>query len=233
MSDYQLFGTDHLAVLEHWNRRGFSDRARLIENILNQLPAAEDRLKQQTLMRRLLSQAPKLGEVEVMPGPTGESNELYHTGRGDALVYASDKSSKVAILGMITGALLCGNAVIVHAPAHREWATRLCGLLHQVGVPVNVLVLNSDVSLEELVTSQPLNIVCAVCDTHEARDLAKAVAKRDGVLVQLVTETDSESCSTLLQYDFLLRLVTEKTRTNNTTAVGGNATLLELGSTAV
>jgi delta 1-pyrroline-5-carboxylate dehydrogenase len=33
--------------------------------------------------------------------------------------------------------------------------------------------------------------------------------------------------------DFLLRLVTEKTRTINTTATGGNAALLELGSSAV
>ena len=52
--------------------------------------------------------------------------------------------------------------------------------------------------------------------------MLRSLAQRSGVLVQYAAETDPQGCSTLLQPDHLLRFVTEKTRTINTTAVGGN-----------
>ncbi|MCV5886981.1 hypothetical protein OFN71_27590, partial [Escherichia coli] len=56
------------------------------------------------------------------------------------------------------------------------------------------------------------------------------LAKRDGAIVGLVSETDLESPKLAHDPHLSLRFITERTRTINITAVGGNATLLELGN---
>ncbi|NTJ39281.1 1-pyrroline-5-carboxylate dehydrogenase, partial [Vibrio vulnificus] len=61
-------------------------------------------------------------------------------------------------------------------------------------------------------------------------ELNLQLAKRDGAIVGLVSATDQAGA--LLAHDphLSLRFITERTRTINITAVGGNATLLELGN---
>lgn len=227
--DMTLFGKDHGVVLERWDRRGFEDRQQLLANVLAHLPAGEDLQKTTILLTQLFAQAKELGEVTELSGPTGETNELYLTGRGNALVYGDDTATPCALAGLIVGALLCGNAVVVHAPAQQAWITEFCGFLHQIGVPVDVLVPKTDLTEEKLLRLAEFRVVVAACNTDTAVALGRALAERDGILVQLYTETDPILCTHLLQPDFLLRLITEKTRTNNITAIGGNATLLELG----
>ena len=72
-----------------------------------------------------------------MPGPTGESNELRHRGRG-VFVCISPWNFPLAIfLGQVTAALAAGNAVVAK-PAEQTplIAAEAVRLLHQAGVPV-------------------------------------------------------------------------------------------------
>ncbi len=58
----------------------------------------------------------------------------------------------------------------------------------------------------------------------------KKLALRSGAITALVSETDLEALPQSQDPKLVLRFITERTRTINITAVGGNATLLELGS---
>ena len=75
-----------------------------------------------------------------MPGPTGESNELRHRGRG-VFVCISPWNFPLAIfLGQVTAALAAGNTVVAK-PAEQTplIAAEAVRLLHQAGVPVGAL----------------------------------------------------------------------------------------------
>ncbi len=232
MTDHQFFGPEAASVFETWNRRGFAARCDLLGGALAQLPLCADHEEQSRLLPRLLDRARLLDQPIELPGPTGESNELYETARGLTLVVGSDSATPRALAGQLFAALACGNPVIFSAEPEPEWGSRLVTLLHQVGVPRGVLVCADNAPLETLLQLPSLTLVAPVCRPEELIRIQRPLAERDGLLVQLAAETDPDGCTTLLQPDHLHRFLTEKTRTINTTAVGGNATLLELGSSA-
>ncbi|MFA0070912.1 1-pyrroline-5-carboxylate dehydrogenase, partial [Vibrio breoganii] len=69
-------------------------------------------------------------------------------------------------------------------------------------------------------------------NSQTAQAINLQLAKRDGAIVGLVAETDLATMNVANDPHLSLRFITERTRTINITAVGGNATLLELGSEA-
>src|SRR5208282_2922429 len=76
----------------------------------------------------------------VMPGPTGESNELVERGRG-VFVCISPWNFPLAIFtGQIMAALVAGNAVIAK-PAEQTplIAAEAVGLFHRAGIPPTAL----------------------------------------------------------------------------------------------
>lgn len=221
------------AVWEAWNRRGFADRCQLLASALEQLPAHAEAIVTMRLGRQLLQDSAALEPTLALPGPTGESNELYFTGRGVALVLGNEYSSQPLVSGQLLAALACGNAVVVHWPDQAEWTRMLVDVCHHAGVPKGVLSLANTDDLTELLQTPDLRLVITSGTPEQIITLNRTLANQEGVLIQLAAETDIVNCPELISPDFLLRLVTEKTRTINTTAVGGNATLLELGSSAV
>jgi len=64
---------------------------------------------------------------------------------------------------------------------------------------------------------------------EELLQIGKDLSETDGILTQLVPVTDLEGCSEMFQPDYLERFCTERVKTVNTTAIGGNASLIELG----
>ncbi|PSL14126.1 delta-1-pyrroline-5-carboxylate dehydrogenase [Marinobacterium halophilum] len=221
------------AVWEAWNRRGFADRCQLLASALDHLPAHADAALTVRLAQQLLDDAKPLGETQLMPGPTGESNELYLTGRGVALVLGTADSTETLVSCQLIAALACGNAVVVQWNGHEAWLTQLVEALYTAGVPRAALALDTKTPELELFSMDDLRLLVTSCKPALEIELNRALAIHDGVLIQLVAETDLQHSPLLTSPDFLLRLVTEKTRTTNTTAVGGNATLLELGSRTV
>ncbi len=218
------------AVWEAWNRRGFADRCRLLTAALEHLPAHAEAALTECLARQLLNDAEGLGTTLEMPGPTGESNELYLTGRGVALVLGTESSNETLVVGQLLAALACGNAVVLRWPGQERWLSQLVEALQQAGVPRALLAIDCDTPEPALFNHPDLRLIVTSCSPEQEISLNRALAMQEGVLLQLVAETDLQHCPLLTSPDFLLRLVTEKTRTINTTAVGGNATLLELGS---
>ena len=72
--------------------------------------------------------------------------------------------------------------------------------------------------------------VCALTDHKNLIEIKQTLANKEGLLCQLVSETDFINYSNQAKPSFIHQFTTEQTISTNTTAVGGNATLLELGS---
>ncbi|WP_198038487.1 aldehyde dehydrogenase family protein [Photobacterium angustum] len=171
-----------------------------------------------------------VAEMQVMPGPTGESNTLYCVGRGVFVVTASDDVANHVVIAQIATALVCGNSVMLClSPDHPLKTGVILSQLEQAGCVANVLSVIEDTDFDALIQIEEIAAVAYSGTADRALSLARQLAARSGQLAQLVAETDLDDLPVIGSPSYCLRFITERTRTINITAVGGNATLLELG----
>ncbi len=130
--------------------------------------------------------------TERMPGPTGETNDLVHRGRG-VFVAISPWNFPLAIFtGQIAAALVAGNAVVAK-PAEQTplIAAHAIRLMHEAGVPVTALhlVLGDGKVGAALVADPRVAGVAFTGSTEVARLINRALAAKDGPIVPLIAET--------------------------------------------
>ncbi len=134
---------------------------------------------------------------EIMPGPTGESNELFLHGRG-VFVCISPWNFPLAIfMGQVAAALAAGNSVIAK-PADQ---TTLIGyaavkLLHEAGVPAEVLQFvpcKGSVLGNSLLTKADVAGVCFTGSTETAWTINRTLAARDSSIAALIAETGGQN----------------------------------------
>jgi RHH-type proline utilization regulon transcriptional repressor/proline dehydrogenase/delta 1-pyrroline-5-carboxylate dehydrogenase len=144
-----------------------------------------------TMARRLF------GQPEQLPGPTGESNQLFLNGRG-VFVCISPWNFPLAIfLGQISAALAAGNSVIAK-PAEQ---TSLIGhaavkLLHEAGVPVDVLqyLPGDGATVGVALTKDPrVAGVAFTGSTDTAWAINRALAARNAPIAALIAETGGQN----------------------------------------
>ena len=131
--------------------------------------------------------------AKVLPGPTGERNELSLHGRG-VFACISPWNFPVAIFtGQVAGALAAGNAVVAkpaeQTPLAAYVATRL---LHEAGVPGDVLhfVPGDGPSIGgALVRDAHVAGVAFTGGTDTARRINRMLADRDGAIPPFIAET--------------------------------------------
>src|SRR5580704_15891273 len=128
-----------------------------------------------------------------LPGPTGERNTLSLQGRG-VFVCISPWNFPLAIFtGQITAALAAGNTVVAKpAPATPLIAHAMAALLHEAGVPAQVLQLTpaDGPPFGDVVFRHPaLAGVAFTGSTATATRINRALAAREGAIVPLIAET--------------------------------------------
>ena len=131
-----------------------------------------------------------------LPGPTGESNQLSLHGRG-VFVCISPWNFPLAIfLGQVAAALAAGNAVIAK-PAEETplIAFETVRLMHEAGIPVNVLqLLPGDGTLGEALVGHPQTSgVAFTGSTATARRVNRTLAGRDAAIAPLIAETGGQN----------------------------------------
>ena len=132
------------------------------------------------------------GQMQVMPGPTGEENRLGWRGRG-VFVCISPWNFPLAIfLGQVSAGLAAGNAVIAK-PAEQTSlvAHEAVLLLHEAGVPKDVLLcLPGEGDVGAALTSHPrIGGVAFTGSTETARAINRTLAAKDGPIVPFIAET--------------------------------------------
>lgn len=131
--------------------------------------------------------APKL-----LPGPTGESNELRYRGRG-VFVCISPWNFPLAIFtGQVAAALAAGNAVVAK-PAEQTplVAFEAAKLLHAAGIPVSALqFVPGDGNIGAmLIGDRRVAGVAFTGSTEVARSINRSLAAKDGPIAVLIAET--------------------------------------------
>lgn len=213
---------------EAWNTLGTTARVEL-------LSVAATELNQPLLTWLLTRIANSMPDTVHLPGPTGEANSLHWSGRGligicSAPPHSEDDKTtlayEAAIAAQLFTALATGNAVVLQSS--NKYMHRLHSALLNAGVTPDTVQI-SNVSIEELANHEAFHAYAFCGQDADVIALNTQLAQRNGMLAQLIAETDFNTYPTLTSLDYPWRFVTESTLSVNTTAVGGNATLLELG----
>ncbi len=163
------------------------------------------------LVRKALSETAAFDRSpQTLPGPTGESNRLRMFPRGNVLCLGPTPEIALAQAVQALG-VGCGVVVAIPDP--------LAGFkeLSDMGAPIAVL--DGTVSPETLTAIDDIALVAAAGRSDWTRGLRVALAKREGAILPLVTETIAPE-----------RYVLERHLCIDTTAAGGNAKLLASSS---
>ncbi|MTI12203.1 bifunctional proline dehydrogenase/L-glutamate gamma-semialdehyde dehydrogenase PutA [Sansalvadorimonas verongulae] len=139
----------------------------------------------------------KFGEPLVMPGPTGESNELRLSGRGVFLCISPWNFPLAIFLGQVTAALAAGNTVIAK-PAEQTSliAARAIELMLEAGVPGEAIqLLPGDGARigNRLVSDSRIAGVAFTGSTETARKINLSIANREGAIIPLIAETGGQN----------------------------------------
>jgi len=132
------------------------------------------------------------GHEAQLPGPAGEENRYRLTGRG-VFVCISPWNFPLAIFtGQIAAALAAGNSVVAK-PAEQTplIAFEAMKLMHEAGIPVNVLnLVPGDGAIGGLLVEDPrIAGVAFTGSTEVGQKINRALAAKDGPIVPLIAET--------------------------------------------
>jgi RHH-type proline utilization regulon transcriptional repressor/proline dehydrogenase/delta 1-pyrroline-5-carboxylate dehydrogenase len=132
------------------------------------------------------------GAAEIMPGPTGELNEVRRRGRGVFLCISPWNFPLAIFVGQVAAALAAGNAVVAK-PAEQTplIAYETVRLLHEAGVPVAALHLVPGAGNvgARLVSHAAVAGVAFTGSTETAWRINQSLAAKRGPIVPLIAET--------------------------------------------
>ncbi|GAC1540514.1 MAG: hypothetical protein NVS2B4_19980 [Ramlibacter sp.] len=144
-------------------------------------------------LRYYAAGAEQLMQPTVLPGPTGERNELRLEGRGTWVCISPWNFPLAIFTGQVAAALATGNSVLAK-PAEQTpgIAAEAVALLHAAGVPKGVLQLlhgTGDTVGAALVAQPGIAGLVFTGSTEVARTIARVLVNKDGPLVPLIAET--------------------------------------------
>ncbi len=206
-----------LAAQPSWNGLGVGKRAAMLERAADRLEVRMPEFMQLAIceagktaadavaevreaidfLRYYAAQARRLmARAEVLPGPTGEHNELQLHGKG-VFVCISPWNFPLAIFtGQIAAALVTGNAVVAK-PAEQTnlMAVRMVRLLHEAGIPTGALqlVLGGGALGAALVGDARIAGVVFTGSGEVAHSINRTLASRPGPIATLIAETGGQN----------------------------------------
>lgn len=231
MLHYATHFSDSQVAWDNWSLTGFDYKRECVLSLMTNMTSARSDLAN-VVSYHLHQASSLLSKPYELVGPTGETNELYTAGRGVALLVQQEGGVKaqLATVALLSAALIAGNSVILCSD-DKEWVSLLCSAYEQSLLPANLLLTLPLDAYHSLLDSD-VRSVGLVGGTTIEQTLNRQLSERKGAIVSLVSETNLSTLPVAHDPHLSLRFITERTRTINITAVGGNATLLELGHEA-
>ncbi|MBR9729192.1 bifunctional proline dehydrogenase/L-glutamate gamma-semialdehyde dehydrogenase PutA [Shewanella intestini] len=138
-----------------------------------------------------------MDKPELLPGPTGELNELFVQGRGMFVCISPWNFPLAIFLGQVTAALAAGNTVIAK-PAEQTCLVgyRAVQLAHEAGIPTDVLQFlpGSGATVGAAITKdERIAGVCFTGSTGTAKLINRTLANREGAIIPLIAETGGQN----------------------------------------
>ncbi|MGV2870558.1 bifunctional proline dehydrogenase/L-glutamate gamma-semialdehyde dehydrogenase PutA [Colwellia sp. E150_009] len=184
----------------------------LADNLNRTLAAARD---------QLINIEKRMKKPQELPGPTGESNIIYLENRGNIMCFADDNVSFHFWVMSVVTALATGNTVIsVVSDLFYDEALAFRDKFISTGADVGILQVAKLNHLEAMLAHPALSGVVVDSSCDRKHYISEKLAQRSGAILPVIT---SEYYDNLIQ-----RLLTEKTISIDTTASGGNTSLMTL-----
>ena len=189
------------------------------------------------VLRQVMTQASWLQQIEPvareklanpiqLPGPTGEDNKLSVQGRGVMTLIITQQDSLVDAEKQIASALLCGCAVIVTAgELHQAALATLRDQYIKAGLASDLLQIEPLQSLALMIADDQVEGIIANSLNAKSCSLRQAMAMRSGSIIPLIEWPRRDED---YSYHWLLWFLSERTRTENLVARGGNTQLFNL-----
>lgn len=219
-----------LAVEAKWRHTALNDRISAVRQLLAKIAKVDivDELADDlnrtlaTSRQQLIQIERRLKEAKQLPGPTGESNKLYLEPRGIMVCFA-DKgvSFEYWTLSVVT-ALATGNVVVsVVSDLFYEEAKEFQKKFNKSGAPEGVFQVAKLENLEALLMDEDLAGVVVDSHTERTAQISAMLASREGgPIIPVITAEYNDN--------MIQRVMTEKTISIDTTASGGNTSLMTL-----
>lgn len=175
---------------------------------------------------------------QLLPGPTGEIDELSLKGRGVVVSMCSSCDLLIRFVGQAAAALLSGNTVVAK-PAYtgKLTAYKIVELMLKAGVTpkaIHLILSDQEEITSALLFNTKVALVAFSGSVSAVKQIHQALALRRGAIIPFVAESvaqDGKSTSLAIETAsplYLRRFVVEKTVSVDTTASGGNASLMSL-----
>lgn len=214
---------------EVWRNVPVVERAEMLRQITHLIQVEQGASNEQlTLQCQLLAEEAQSSQEQpiTLPGPTGELNQLIEEPRGVLVCIRADANSEASYRQMLA-ALITGNTVIHvtlgEAPlAGPNLQRRLQKA--KLDAAYRQLQINDEQSLTGVLMSDSISGVAVDDPGALAAKVDCIMSGRVGALLPLITESVGPT--------MLRRFVIEKVVSTDTTASGGNASLLAMGEEA-
>ena len=168
----------------------------------------------------------KLANPTQLPGPTGEDNRLSLLGRGPMLLAVTQADTIAAAEKQIASALLCGCPVIIAADqSHQPALEAIQARYQQAALPSGLLQLEPLQSLAGIVKDNGIEGIMANSLNKDSSQIRQLMAERTGSIIPLIEWPENDRG---YNYHWLLWFLSERTRTENLVARGGNTQLFNL-----
>ncbi|MCF7980974.1 MAG: bifunctional proline dehydrogenase/L-glutamate gamma-semialdehyde dehydrogenase PutA [Pseudomonadales bacterium] len=219
------------ANFDDWHRRLVIQRSDLLNAVIDAVSSTDIgselhgqlqpyRIVAEEIIRR--QQSPM-----TLTGPTGETNQLFYESRGVLLSLSLNKDKKpcMAFMTQVLAALLAGNTVLHLALVEDTCIELLTRLINQININNNNIIEAIPISLceedlHQLIQQNEIAGVLVQSNEEGVQWLNRMLRQRTGAQLPLITETSEPLLSK--------RLLLEKVVSTNTTAAGGNASLLTI-----
>ncbi|CAM4017148.1 bifunctional proline dehydrogenase/L-glutamate gamma-semialdehyde dehydrogenase PutA [Pseudoalteromonas byunsanensis] len=212
-----------------WRNTALNDRVSSVRQLLAKIATVEiiDELADD-LAKTLADARAQLNRLEkrmrtytTLPGPTGESNTLHLEPRGCVVCYA-DKSTSFNFWAIsIITALAAGNTVItVASELFYEEAQAFRDKFISTGIAEGVFQVAKPNQLQAILAHPHLSGAVVAARSSRLGYFSQQLAARSGAILPVIS---AEYYDTLIN-----RLITEKTISIDTTASGGNTSLMTL-----
>ena len=168
----------------------------------------------------------KLANPIQLPGPTGEDNRLSLHGRGPILILVRECDSPSDADSQIASALVSGCPVIIATDqSHTSRFESIQAAYKQAGLADGLVQLTHMASARELILKDEIAAVVANSCGQDSSLLRTAMAARKGSIIPLIEWPKTDDG---YSYHWLLWFLSERTRTENLVARGGNTQLFNL-----
>ena len=214
-----------------WSFTALNDRISVVRQLLAQIADNKVKLTDKENLEKTLKDARALvlfGEKALekpteLPGPTGESNILYLESRGTIATVRCAQTSFNFWMMSIVSALVAGNCVV--AVVDEQYLAEAQSIQTQfaaIGLPDGVFSVAKLGHMPTVLTHK--HLAGAVVDNQSPmkKFVGESIVERQGAILPLITAYTHQS--------LFYRMVTEKTITIDTTAAGGNASLMTMES---